>query len=208
MISFLRGSVLHAGADSVVIDVSGVGFSVLVPPDVARTAREGEEIALHASLIVREDSLTLFGFAERTELEVFGILIGISGVGPKSALGVLSTLTIDRIAEAVQAEDDKPFRKVSGIGPKTAKMIALQLQGKLDGIAAAPEAAAPVAATDTAVADQVVRALAGLGWQERIAADAVAQVAGSASEADRASVQGLLRLALAALGQAKGVTNG
>ncbi|MGO1630000.1 MAG: Holliday junction branch migration protein RuvA, partial [Microbacterium sp.] len=133
---------------------------------------------------------------------------GISGVGPKSALGVLSTLTIDRIAEAVQAEDDKPFRKVSGIGPKTAKMIALQLQGKLDGIAAAPEAVAPVAATDTAVADQVVRALAGLGWQERIAADAVAQVAGSASEADRASVQGLLRLALAALGQAKGVTNG
>ncbi|WP_105565258.1 Holliday junction branch migration protein RuvA [Microbacterium halophytorum] len=202
MISFLRGPVLHAGADSVVIDVSGVGFSILVPPDVARTAREGQELALHTSLVVREDSLTLFGFASRDELDVFGILIGVSGVGPKSALGVLSTLTIDRIAEAVAAEDDKPFRKVSGIGPKTAKMIALQLQGKLDGVSAAPAPAAP--AQGGAVVAQVTQAVAGLGWPERTAAEAVERAAASASDADRGSVQSLLRLTLAALGPAKG----
>lgn len=204
MISFLRGPVLHAGADSVVIDVSGVGFSVLVPPDVARTAREGQELSLHVSLVVREDALTLFGFASRDELEVFGILIGVSGVGPKSALGVLSTLTIDRIAEAVQAEDDKPFRKVSGIGPKTAKMIALQLQGKLDGfVTAASSAVAPSHATGGTVAAQVTQAVTGLGWPERVAAEAVESAAADASEADRESVQALLRLTLAALGPAK-----
>lgn len=204
MISFLRGPVLHTGGDSLVVDVSGVGFSVLVPVDVARTARVGEEVSLHTSLVVREDSLTLFGFATRDELDVFGILIGISGVGPKSALGVLSTLTIDRIAEAVQGEDDKPFRKVSGIGPKTAKLIALQLQGRLDGFATpTPPAHVSTGAGDAVVA-QVTQAVTGLGWPERTAAEAVAQAAATASDADRASVQALLRLALAALGPAKG----
>lgn len=208
MISFLRGPVLHAGADSVVIEVSGVGFTVLVPADIARTARTGEELAVHTSLVVREDSLTLFGFASRDELEVFGILLGISGVGPKSALGVLSTLTIDRIAEAVRDEDDKPFRKVSGIGPKTAKLIALQLQGKLDEYqGAAPSTAAPAPA-DSSVVAQVTQAVSGLGWPERTAAEAVSGAAARASEADRASVQALLRLTLAALGPAKESSRG
>lgn len=204
MISFLRGPVLHAGADSLVVDVSGVGFSVLVPVDVARTARVGEEAALHTSLVVREDSLTLFGFASRDELEVFGILLGVTGVGPKSALGVLSALTIDRIAEAVQDEDDKPFRKVSGIGPKTAKLIALQLQGKLDAFRAAQGSPRAAGAGGGAVVAQVAQAVAGLGWPERTAAEAVAAAAESASDADRASVPALLRLTLAALGPAKG----
>ncbi|MGO2847352.1 MAG: Holliday junction branch migration protein RuvA, partial [Microbacterium gubbeenense] len=130
MISSVRGTVVHTAADSVVIDVSGVGYSVAVPPDVARTAGHGHELFLHTHLVVREDALSLFGFATRDELEVFGVLLGVNGVGPKSALGILSVLTIDQIASAVEAEDDKPFRKVSGIGPKTAKLIALQLQGK------------------------------------------------------------------------------
>ncbi|MGO1768716.1 MAG: Holliday junction branch migration protein RuvA [Microbacterium sp.] len=208
MISFLRGPVLHAGADSVVIDVSGVGFAVLVPTDVARTARVGEDLAVHTSLVVREDSLTLFGFASRDELEVFGILLGISGVGPKSALGVLSTLTIDRISEAVRDEDDKPFRKVSGIGPKTAKLIALQLQGRLDGFQTTPSAAEAPAGADASVLEQVTQAVAGLGWPERTAAEAVSTAAAHASEADRASVQALLRLTLAALGPAKEPTRG
>ena len=80
---------------------------------------------------MREDDLSLFGFATRAELEVFDLLRGVSGVGPKSALGVLSTLSPDEIARAVAVEDDAPFRKVSGIGPKTAKLIAVSLQGKL-----------------------------------------------------------------------------
>ncbi|MER7795773.1 Holliday junction branch migration protein RuvA [Microbacterium sp. NPDC096154] len=207
MISSLRGTVMHAGADSVVVEVGGVGLSVAVPPDVARTAREGETLALHTSLIVREDSLSLFGFASRDELEVFGAMLSVSGVGPKSALGVLSALTVDRIAAAVAEDDDKPFRKVSGIGPKTAKLIVVQLQGKLAPPAPRSVAAAGAVASD--VAAQVVQAVSGLGWPERVAGDAVAQAAEAASDADRASVQALLRLTLALLGPAtQGATRG
>lgn len=199
MISSLRGTVLHAGTDSVIVEVGGVGFTVAVPPDVARTARVGETLVLHTNLIVREDALALFGFATRDELEVFGTMLTVSGVGPRSALGVLSALTVDQIAAAVAEDDDKPFRRVSGIGPKTAKLIVVQLQGKL-----APPASSTVpsvAATD--VTDRVVQAVAGLGWPERVASEAVAQAADGASEADRASVQALLRLTLALLGPAQ-----
>ncbi|MGF3052512.1 Holliday junction branch migration protein RuvA [Microbacterium sp. YY-03] len=197
MISSLRGPVLHAALDSVIIDVGGVGFTVAVPPDVARTARVGDVLVLHTHLVVREDALSLYGFLEREELGVFVILISVTGVGPKSALGVLSTLTADQIAQAVADDDDKPFRKVSGIGPKTAKLIVVQLAGKI----APPVAGAVVSgAVAPAVAEQVTAALAGLGWNERLAADAVATVAADATEAERASVQALLRRALATLG--------
>lgn len=118
MISSLHGVVLHATSDQVVIDVGGVGFAVAVPADVAHTAVVGEKLLLHTSLIVREDSLSLFGFADRGELEIFGLLISVTGVGPKSALGVLSHLTADQIAEAVTAEDDAPFRRVSASAPR------------------------------------------------------------------------------------------
>jgi Holliday junction DNA helicase RuvA len=99
----------------------------------------------------------------------------------------------------VAEDDDKPFRKVSGIGPKTAKLIVVQLQGKL--APPAPSSTPATAATD--VTERVVQAVAGLGWPERVAGEAVAQAAESASEADRASVQALLRLTLALLGPAK-----
>lgn len=197
MISSLRGPVLHAALDSVIIDVGGMGFTVAVPPDVARTARVGETLALHTHLVVREDALSLYGFLEREELSVFIILISVTGVGPKSALGVLSTLTADQIAQAVADDDDKPFRKVSGIGPKTAKLIVVQLAGKI-----APPTAGAAHATGVApnVADQVTAALTGLGWNERLASDAVAAVAEEATDGERGSVQALLRRALAALG--------
>lgn len=201
MISSLHGSVLTTGADHVVIEVGGVGFFVFVPADVAHTARIGENLRLHTSLIVREDALTLFGFADAVELEVFTHLLSVTGVGPKSALGVLGHLTVDQIASAVADDDDAPFRRVSGIGPKTAKLIVVQLAGKLQPPASAP-AGRPVPTAD-AVVSQVTTALVGLGWSEKIAGDAAAETAESASEADRASVPALLRQALAALGPAK-----
>ena len=147
MISSLHGVVLHTTPDQVVIEVGGVGFSVAVPTDVAHTATVGELLQLHTSLIVREDSLALYGFAERDELEIFGLLISVTGVGPKSALGVLSHLTVDQIAEAVTSEDDAPFRRVSGIGPKTAKLIVLQLAGKVHP-SATPQRSAASGGTD------------------------------------------------------------
>ncbi|MFJ2541694.1 Holliday junction branch migration protein RuvA [Microbacterium sp. NPDC087589] len=200
MISSLHGAVLHSTADQVIIDVGGVGFSVAVPADVAHTATVGEKLLLHTSLIVREDSLSLFGFADRSELEIFGLLISVTGVGPKSALGVLSHLTVDQIAEAVTDEDDAPFRRVSGIGPKTAKLIVLQLAGKVHPVGAGSK---PTKAGPADVVDQVTAALVGLGWSEKVAADAAAQTAAEASEAERAAVAPLLRRTLALLGPAR-----
>jgi Holliday junction DNA helicase RuvA len=133
---------------------------------------------------------------------VFGQLLGVTGVGPKSALGVLATLTVPQIADAVAADDDAPFRRVSGIGPKTAKLIVLQLAGKI--AVTRPAATGGMdAATAAAIPAQVVQALVGLGWSERIAIDAVDTVAADAPDADRSSVPALLRRTLAALGPAR-----
>ncbi len=199
MISSLHGTVLATATDQVVIDVGGVGFAVACPPDVAHTARPGERLRLHTQLIVREDALSLYGFAEQEELEVFAHLLTVTGVGPKSALGVIAHLTVEQIAAAVADEDDAPFRRVSGIGPKTAKLIVMQLAGKV----AAPARADARRSAPSAVLDQVTAALVGLGWSEKIAAEAAAQTAETASEAERASVARLLRRTLAALGPAQ-----
>ncbi|MDR6868570.1 Holliday junction DNA helicase RuvA [Microbacterium resistens] len=205
MISSLRGTVLSASADSIIVEVGGVGFTVAVPADVAHTAHLGEQLRLHTSLIVREDALSLFGFAAPEELEVFGHLLSVTGVGPKSALGVLSHLSVDQIAAAVAADDDAPFRRVSGIGPKTAKLIVVQLAGKLKAPSAAPVAAADLS---TETVSQLVAALVGLGWSERVAAEAAERSAAEASETERASVSLLLRRTLATLGPAQAAGQG
>lgn len=201
MISSLQGTVLHSTSDQIVVDVGGVGFAVSVPVDLAHTASIGERIALHTSLVVREDALSLYGFAQRDELEVFGLLIGVTGVGPKSALGVLSHLTVDQIASAVTDEDDAPFRRVSGIGPKTAKLIVVQLAGKVHASSIAP--APSVVSSSGAVVSQVVAALVGLGWSEKVAAEAVTRAEAEAPDAERAAVAPLLRRTLAMLGPAR-----
>jgi len=201
MISSLRGTVVHLEADSLVVEVGGVGLSVAVTPQVSQSARLGESVMLHTTLIVREDALSLFGFEGRDELTVFAQLLGVTGVGPKSALGVLATLTVAQIADAVSADDDAPFRRVSGIGPKTAKLIVVQLAGKI--IASQPGGSRTDAAGSAAVPAQVVQALVGLGWSERVAAEAVTVVADEAAASDRSSVPALLRLTLSALGPAR-----
>lgn len=203
MISSVRGTVLtvaSSGTGTVaVIEVGGVGLGIQVTPQHGLSLRVGQEAMLHTALIVREDDLSLFGFASHEELTVFDLLRGVSGVGPKSALGVLGTLAPVQIAQAVAAEDDAPFRKVSGIGPKTAKLIVVSLSGKL----IVPTGAGPtggISTGSTSVIGSVVGALVGLGWNDRVAAQAVDEAADEASAEDRASVQALLRLALARLG--------
>ena len=198
MISSVRGTVLTVAGTVAVIEVGGVGLGIQVTPQHGLTLRIGQEALLHTALIVREDDLSLFGFATPEELTVFDLLRGVSGVGPKSALGVLATLTPVQIAQAVAAEDDAPFRKVSGIGPKTAKLIAVSLAGKLivpTGTSSAPAVSAP-----GTIAGSVVSALVGLGWNEKVAAQAVDEAAGDASADERGSVQTLLRLSLGRLG--------
>ncbi len=198
MISSVRGTVLTVAGTIAVIEVGGVGLGIQVTPQHGLSLRIGQEAMLHTALIVREDDLSLFGFATPEELTVFDLLRGVSGVGPKSALGVLAALTPVQIAQAVAAEDDAPFRKVSGIGPKTAKLIAVSLAGKL--IVPAAGVSTGSTGTATTVTSSVVAALVGLGWNDRVAAQAVDEAHDAASAADRVSVQALLRLALARLG--------
>lgn len=201
MISSLRGRVLHLGGDHLVVEVGGVGFSVAVTPQVLREFHLGDEIELHTTLIVREDSLSLFGFREREDLAVFLQLLGVSGVGPKSALGVLAALSVAQIAEAVNADDDAPFRRVSGIGPKTAKLIVVQLAGKLQAIAA--PASGTGTATSSSSTAQLVAALVALGWNERTSVQTATDVVAAATPAERGSVPTLLKAALGQLGPAR-----
>src|SRR5690606_14391305 len=164
--------------------------------DVAHIATEGEQLQLHTSLIVREDALSLYGFGDRDELEIFGQLLSVTGVGPKSALGVLSHLTVDQIAEAATGEDDAPFRRVSGIGTRKAVLVVVQLAGKVH----ARVTSATLGSEPNGVVEQVVAALVGLGWTEKVAAESAAEVAEGATDAERGSVPALLRRTLAAMG--------
>ncbi|ROQ41064.1 Holliday junction DNA helicase subunit RuvA [Frondihabitans sp. PhB188] len=195
MISSLRGTVAVAAGSTVVVEVGGVGLKVAVTPQVALTMHVGTVAHLFTTLIVREDDLSLFGFQTADELEVFDLLRGVTGVGPKSALGVLGHLTPSQIAQAVAAEDDAAFRRVSGIGPKTAKLIIVQLTGKLDIRVQAPS----VTATTTTSAD-VLTALIGLGWSERDAGAAIDAVLEDADPSVTGAVPALLRAALTRLG--------
>ncbi|RGE22377.1 Holliday junction branch migration protein RuvA [Leucobacter sp. wl10] len=204
MIASIRGPVLASGAGWVVLGVGGVGMRVEVPSGRVSQAVPGDEIDLRTSLVVREDSLTLFGFATQDELDVFGHLIAVSGVGPRSALGVLSALAPSDVARAVAAEDEKPFRRVSGIGPKTAKLIVVSLAGKLSelGLAAAG-GAGPADDEDPArlAAEAVRDGLVGLGWSEPDAWQAVQDAREAGAPAEHSA---LLRAALALLQAARG----
>lgn len=196
MISSVRGTVLAVAGTTAVIEVGGVGLSVNVTPQHALTMRVGSEAMVRTTLIVREDDLSLFGFSEADELSVFDHLRSVTGVGPRSAMGVLAVMSAAEVARAVSTEDDAAFRKVSGIGPKTAKLIVVQLAGKLAFV----PVAAPASAAVSTVSDSVVIALVGLGWPERVAIQAVDEAVESASELEKQAVPALLRLALANLG--------
>jgi holliday junction DNA helicase RuvA len=193
MIASLRGTVLEALGTTLVVDVHGVGYAVTVTPDHALAVRHGEEVLVHTAMVVREDDMSLFGFPDRERLQVFDLLRGVTGVGPKSAMGVLAALAPEQIARAVADDDDAVFRKVSGIGPKTAKLIVVSLTGKLIAV----PASAPVAARPARGADVLV-ALVGLGYQERAAQAALDDVLAARPEEAQTAV--LLRAALALLG--------
>jgi Holliday junction DNA helicase RuvA len=201
MISSLRGTVLFCADGRLELEVHGVGYAVAVTLQHALGLHVGDETLVHTALIVREDDQSLFGFASRDELAVFDLLRSVTGVGPKSALGVLAAMTPAQIAAAVAGEDDAAFRRVSGIGPKTAKLIILSLAGKLSAIGPSSIAHADAAAPGTVPASvraDVVLALVGLGWNERVAADAIDGVLQSGTA--ETTVAALLRQTLAHLG--------
>lgn len=196
MIASVRGKVLASAGTSAIVEVGGVGLRLAVTPAHALTLRVGSEATMPTVLVVREDELALYGFADSDSRELFDLLRGVSGVGPKSAMAVLAALPPADIASAVAREDDAAFRKVSGIGPKTAKLIIISLTGKIH---IAPSAEASVVAPSS-IGENVVAALVGLGWSERAAANAVEEAMASATGDERDSVPSLLRSALTSLG--------
>jgi len=191
VIASLRGTVLEAAGSLLVVEVAGVGYAVTVTPEHALSVRHGELVLLHTAMVVREDDISLYGFQSREQLAVFDLLRGVTGVGPKSAMGVLAALSPADIAAAVVADDDAAFRKVSGIGPKTAKLIVVSLAGKLVDI----RPSAPVGAARGA---DVLVALVGLGYAERAAQAALDDVLAERPGERQTAV--LLRAALQLLG--------
>ena len=206
MISSVRGTVLAIAGPAVIIEVGGVGLLIQVTPQHALSLRVGSEASVRTALIVREDDLSLYGFVDSDELTAFDALRGVTGVGPKSAMGVLAAMDPGEIAQAIARDDDNAFRKVSGIGPKTAKLIVLSLAGKL---AVAPRGETTTRATQS-VEGSVLVALVGLGWNERAASQALDEAMVGATPAEREAVPALLRLALTRLGPAQyaGSTSG
>jgi Holliday junction DNA helicase RuvA len=201
VIAFVRGPVAYAGATTAVLDVGGVGYELQCTPATAAGLRIGHETTLHATLVVREDSMTLFGFADADERAVFETLQTVTGVGPRLALALLSVHSPDALRRAVAAEDVTALTKVPGVGRKGAQRLVLELKDKLGlptGAAGVTAAAAPSAGPDWQ--PQVHSALVGLGWSAKEADAAVAAVAEQAEpDADVATV---LKLALRSLDRA------
>lgn len=198
MIASLRGTLIAVRDQFCTIDVQGVGYAVHVTPSHRQSLTIGQEVTVLTSLIVREDSMTLFGFENTESLELFEAFISVSGVGPRSALAILAELSPAEALTAVVNEDDAVFRKVSGIGPKTAKLIILQLAGKLKAISI--DIQPKVSSGTNQITESVVQALLGLGWNEKTARSAVESVHVDSSDETTSS---LLKKVLASL--SKGV---
>jgi Holliday junction DNA helicase RuvA len=144
MIASLSGRIADMGVDYIVVEIGSIGLLVYVPAQHRQQMRVGESIQLHTYLVVREDSLTLYGFATPEEREFFVLLLGVSGVGPRLALAILSTLNPDAIRRAVFSEQAEILNRVPGIGRKTAQKIMLHLQDRIKDVAGLE----PVAAMD------------------------------------------------------------
>lgn len=199
MIAFVRGTVSAVTLTSAVVDVGGVGLEVMCAPNTLASLRTGREATLPTSMVVREDSLTVFGFADEDEKQCFELVQTASGVGPKLAQAMLAVLSPDELRAAVSAEDVKTLTRVPGIGQKGAQRIILELRDRLGAPVGAPRAAAG-AVPAAPWRDQVQQGLVGLGWSAKEADKAVEAVAPEAG--DSPDVGALLRAALRTLSKA------
>jgi len=199
VIAHLSGVVRRASSDYVVVDVGGVGYMVAVG---AQTRQQlpppGGDVELHIHTHVREDQLALYGFASVEELELFEMLIQVDGVGPKVGLNILSSASLEVLKRAIMGEDAAPIRRASGVGPRTAAKVIIELKPRLDAVAAleaVPRAAA--IAGDGAVPKAVETALRNLGYSSLEARTGIESVEWKESP----STQEALAIALRALGR-------
>lgn len=195
MIAQLSGRVLAKGLDSIILGVGGIGFTIHVVPALAQSLTAGEETTIHTSLIVREDSMTLMGFADADEREVFTTLQTVSGIGPRIALAALAVLSPDDLRRAVRDQDLPTLQKIPGVGRKSAQRMALEIGDKLGAPAHLDVPASSQAQPAGAVESEVKSALVSLGWSESQAQSAIDALGGQGLGSSD-----LLRAALVKLG--------
>jgi Holliday junction DNA helicase RuvA len=199
MIAFVRGRVAAVTLSSAVLEVGGVGLELMCTPGTLATLRTGREATLPTSMVVREESLTLFGFADEDEKQTFELLQTASGVGPKLAQAMLAVLAPDDLRRTIAGDDVKTLTRVPGIGQKGAQRIILELKDRIGPVVGSDRSQA-AAAPAAAWRDQVHQGLVGLGWPARDAEKAVEAVAPDAGEMP--DVGALLRAALRTLSKA------
>lgn len=208
MIASLRGTVVALGLDHVVVETGGVGLYLPCPPRVLADLRVGSTVHLHTSLVVREDSLTLYGFTSTVERDLFEVLLGVSGIGPRLAMAMLAVLTPDEVRTAVATDDLATLTRVPGIGRKGAQRLVLELKDRLPVLAIPAGSGGSIATpmSSQAWAEQVSAALVSLGWGAREAAAALEAVAPTAAsmieQQGEPDVPALLRTALRSLDRA------
>lgn len=198
MIYSLTGVLAEKSVDSIVMDVQGVGFYVAMPSTaVGALPAVGKNCTVYTHLNIKEDAMDLYGFTDKSMRSLFRMLLGVSGVGPKVALALLSYLTPTQILVAISAGDHKAFTKCPGIGPKLAQRMVLELKdkvgkgGELSDIGELPVAVA--AAPESSVLQKAIQALVGLGYSQSEAAAAVSK------QPQDTSLEELIRLSLKAL---------
>jgi holliday junction DNA helicase RuvA len=196
VISSVRGPVQSVGLDHAVIEVGGVGFAVQAAPSTLATLRRGEEAQLYTALIVREDSLTLFGFADTDARDLFWMLLTVSGIGPRLGLAMLAVLEPDKLRTALSEGNIAMLTQVPGIGKKGAERLIIELRDKVGALATSGDS--PIAPTAGVVRGSVVEALVGLGFALKAAEQAVDGVLAENSAGDTSAV---LRKSLAVLGR-------
>jgi Holliday junction DNA helicase RuvA len=202
MIAFVSGRVAALGLTSAVLEVGGVGLELQCTPDTLAGLRTGTEATLPTSMVVREDSLTLFGFADEDEKQMFELVQTASGVGPKLAQAMLAVHRPETLRRAVSSDDVKTLTTVPGIGQKGAQRIILELR---DRIGLPGSVANPTPQPSSGTHDwqgQVQAGLVGLGWSTKEADRAIGEVAPEAQQMDKPDVARLLRSALQTLSRA------
>jgi holliday junction DNA helicase RuvA len=196
MIAFVEGLVVAVRDSSAVIAVGGVGLEISCPRPSLERCKVGQPMRLETSLIVREDGWSLYGFHESDALDVFKLLIGVSGVGPRTALAALSTYNPNVLASAIMKEDAKLLASVSGVGKKTAERIILELSNKLPAHLAVGKGAPRPAPSENEAFRDAVEALIALGYRDAQVRTVVANLLESGADS---SAEGLIRKALAKL---------
>ena len=196
MIAQLTGLVADIGVAAVVLDVGGVGFLVACSPNTASGLRVGAPATLHTHLAVREDALTLYGFASPEEREAFLLVQSVTGIGPKLAMAIISHLTAGELRHAIMTENLVVLSKVPGVGRKVAQRLVLELKDKALTLAADQS---PTVTTSSREEDQVLLGLQGLGYSARDAAAAWAQVRPLVEADPSMSVSALMKAALQSL---------